>query len=649
MSWGRLAGLLALCLQAGAALAQPAGFVDQVTVGIRTGATAVSQTRFYLWYPAGVTPLKGILATSARGAGYNNGSGFQFGINPIIREAATRNGLAIIVHQDNGDAGIVTGFDPALDHGDSLLKAYSLLATRNNLPELENAPLIPFGHSLGTRYSVNMGYWNPDRVAATINYKMGDIAVPTWTSPLNPTGSVANIPYLFLNAELEGPDINNNAGGFYAQSMRGAVLARRASGALITQAIEMSGSHSTLTPKVARYLAHYIDKVVQYRIPATADPRLGPVALNPIAESSGWLGSSNQWNDFSLANYSTAAFAGGSPASSFWFFDEEDANTWRDFHVAGISYVINGGTQPFNCSSNLTVDYTVSPDSVLGADNVFYVEMSNLRGDFDGFSFPRKIIGSLRSSAMTGSIPVTIPDNLQYEISRQANTPKRYRWRVISTNRRMESATQGELNIDTCATQGLWVFKPELAPGQPNCPDSTPSFMIRVFKRPSLVADPGSVLTAELSDSTGSFASPVVIGTKADPLFISNRDTVMAAWPTGQATGLGYRVRVTLSSPALVSTTNGSDIMVACPQIINSARTTLASAPAIKLYPNPAAGNELVLELNKDNRYAIVNVQGQLMQQGSACRGKNTLNITHLRPGMYILHIDGAARLFTRQ
>lgn len=69
----------------------------------------------------------------------------------------------------------------------------------------------------------------------------------------------------------------------------------------------------------------------------------------------------------------------------------------------------------------------------------------------------------------------------------------------------------------------------------------------------------GNIYTAELSDGTGSFASPLVIGTLNST---ANSGNILATVPGSVNAGTGYRVRVNASSPALVSADNGSDLTI---------------------------------------------------------------------------------------
>lgn len=71
----------------------------------------------------------------------------------------------------------------------------------------------------------------------------------------------------------------------------------------------------------------------------------------------------------------------------------------------------------------------------------------------------------------------------------------------------------------------------------------------------------GNVFTAELSDATGSFANPTVIGS----LSLSGQDpsgVIQGQIPASVPAGTGYRVRVVSSTPVLVAADNGTDISI---------------------------------------------------------------------------------------
>jgi len=68
-----------------------------------------------------------------------------------------------------------------------------------------------------------------------------------------------------------------------------------------------------------------------------------------------------------------------------------------------------------------------------------------------------------------------------------------------------------------------------------------------------------NTFTAQLSDASGSFSTPTVIGT-----LVSNESSgsMSATIPAGTPTGTGYRIRVNSSNPVVIGSDNGSDLTV---------------------------------------------------------------------------------------
>jgi hypothetical protein len=70
---------------------------------------------------------------------------------------------------------------------------------------------------------------------------------------------------------------------------------------------------------------------------------------------------------------------------------------------------------------------------------------------------------------------------------------------------------------------------------------------------------PTNTFTVQLSDKTGSFAAPVVIGSAASIPFTTS-GTITCVIPSGVTIGKGYRVRIVASDPAYTSPDNFRDI-----------------------------------------------------------------------------------------
>ncbi len=84
-------------------------------------------------------------------------------------------------------------------------------------------------------------------------------------------------------------------------------------------------------------------------------------------------------------------------------------------------------------------------------------------------------------------------------------------------------------------------------------------------------ANAGNIFTAQLSNSAGSFASPVSIGT----LTGTTSGIIAATIPAGTATGSGYRIRVVSSSPVITGSDNGANINISA-QVATAASITTA-------------------------------------------------------------------------
>ncbi|MBL4668337.1 MAG: hypothetical protein JKY30_03645 [Flavobacteriales bacterium] len=73
----------------------------------------------------------------------------------------------------------------------------------------------------------------------------------------------------------------------------------------------------------------------------------------------------------------------------------------------------------------------------------------------------------------------------------------------------------------------------------------------------------GNIFTAQLSDASGSFASPISIGTvDLSAVMIYKAGIITATIPGGISSGSAYRIRVVASNPNLISPDNGFDISI---------------------------------------------------------------------------------------
>lgn len=97
----------------------------------------------------------------------------------------------------------------------------------------------------------------------------------------------------------------------------------------------------------------------------------------------------------------------------------------------------------------------------------------------------------------------------------------------------------------------------------------------------------GNTFTAQLSGATGSFTTPLTIGTAT-----SNTGVISAVIPAGTAAGAGYRIRIVASSPALTAEDNGANLTIAAtpaaPLAITGANNTCGGSPETYYVPATA-------------------------------------------------------------
>ena len=95
------------------------------------------------------------------------------------------------------------------------------------------------------------------------------------------------------------------------------------------------------------------------------------------------------------------------------------------------------------------------------------------------------------------------------------------------------------------------------AVSDPFCVTSTATHAVNVPFTSTGTFNSGNVYTAQLSDATGSFASPTNIGTLSST---ANSGTVSATIPAGTASGSAYRVRVVADNPSTTGSDNASNL-----------------------------------------------------------------------------------------
>lgn len=125
-------------------------------------------------------------------------------------------------------------------------------------------------------------------------------------------------------------------------------------------------------------------------------------------------------------------------------------------------------------------------------------------------------------------------------------------------------------------------IRPQISTGVSStllCLNGSVTIPYTVTKAP---ANAANIFTAQLSDASGSFASPTVLGTQAG----TGSGSITVTLPTTLAQGTGYRVRVVASDPPTNGSNNGADIAINPPptaDITASGSTTICAGGSVTL------------------------------------------------------------------
>lgn len=133
--------------------------------------------------------------------------------------------------------------------------------------------------------------------------------------------------------------------------------------------------------------------------------------------------------------------------------------------------------------------------------------------------------------------------------------PGTYYVAAQSINQYNDTVTSNE--VEVVVTNGVTLTTSAVS-GSPYYVSASANVQVNVDFTSDVIFNNGNEFKAQLSDATGSFASPVEIGT----LSSSTIGTINAVIPNSTTASTGYRIRVVSTNPAITGTDNGSDLEV---------------------------------------------------------------------------------------
>jgi len=212
-------------------------------------------------------------------------------------------------------------------------KVLADLAEVSGYRELTVAPLLFVGHSAGGPQAKECAIKFASRCFGLVQYRGG---VPGGTNPVPP-----GIPALMMIGQFDefGGTMRDDAGRESWEDGRDALAAFRALdernlGSIV---VEPGAGHFAWSDRNAAYLALFIRKAAQARIPATWPVDAAkPIALREIDPRDGWLTElpSRTEGQLAAAHFGEFARPGTNAA---WHFDKEMAEASVAYHAIGLA------------------------------------------------------------------------------------------------------------------------------------------------------------------------------------------------------------------------------------------------------------------------------------------------------------------------
>jgi hypothetical protein len=281
-----------------------------------------TKSKVFLWIPPACQKVRGIIL------------GQQVILenkvleDPIIRQAAADENLAIALICP----GCLGYFDYKTQPVAKMLQdILDSLAKESGYDEIGQAPLLTIGHSGNGIFAWRIAYWNPARMIGVIGLHCMSSEPP----PLDPKASVDGVPILDISGQYESwghPDVPLET---HWRWLRGGLLEFRGQSddALMSELVDPGGCHFSSNEPLTRYMALFIRKAAEARLPATVpSDHAQPSTLREIAPESGWL------TDLTLLTPSEHAPApyhqySGDPSLAFWHFDREMAVATENYRA----------------------------------------------------------------------------------------------------------------------------------------------------------------------------------------------------------------------------------------------------------------------------------------------------------------------------
>jgi|GEM_PF-2409181 len=208
------------------------------------------------------------------------------------------------------------------DKDDSEIESFeasiAALATMAERPELNNAPFMPIGFSNGGQFSYGLAAKRPEKVIAFIAGKGG------YYSTFTPGEATRKVPGMLVAGETDELFRRDNIALLYSTN--------RALGALWAWAVEENTNHSPGNEE--HMVLPFMAEAYRLRYPSDQSTADGPITLNEIPVSSGWLVHHTTWESGFTDIFSYAAINDDPEKDTLdygWVLNEKMAKIYRGF------------------------------------------------------------------------------------------------------------------------------------------------------------------------------------------------------------------------------------------------------------------------------------------------------------------------------
>ncbi|QDA61650.1 hypothetical protein [Hymenobacter jejuensis] len=389
----------------------------QWSVPVTGGTDKAGPARAFLWIPPACKQVRGIVFAQ------HNMEEISILESPQFRKELSQLGFAEIWVSPAFN--LQFNFNEGA--GESLEGLLKELAAESGYREVAYAPLVPMGHSAAASAPFYVAAWAPARVLACVSvsgqwpyFRANQFAPDIWGAR-----TVDYIPGLETMGEYEAAATWSAEGLKERQQHPFTPLSMLAAPA--------EGHFATTAEKTA-YLAFYIRKAAQYRLPKKVPMDRAPVLTRIDPTKTGWLLEKWRPNQPYSAPAAPVGQYTGDPAQAFWYFDEEHARATEAYgakHRNGkaqlVSYLQNGRVAPqHNTHQQINLQFQPLADELsFGLRGTFLDSVPAVSGRLAtwaglpvGTPLGHSAAGPVAISRITGPFVQVSADTFAFQLSR---------------------------------------------------------------------------------------------------------------------------------------------------------------------------------------------------------------------------------------